>query len=304
MDNSTDQNQKEGHQFKLDDFEGPLDLLLFLIKRSEVNIYDIPIAQITEQYLRFLEYSTRVDLDSITEFYLMASTLLYIKSRMLLPVDIDLDEELGDPRQELVEKLIEYQKYKKLTELMQEKQEESEWAVERVQKQRTLDFLEQESLWEEMDVWDLLQAFSHMMSNLTPARILDLYEEVSINEKATLISELIDKGGSFKFTDLIVRPDSIMDIVCAFLAVLDMVKLRRIRILQNRMFGDIRIEGRDTADALQEYGPEDEAELDGEAAPEGEAVAQHGAGPAAVENTSPDEAAENALNQGGPSSET
>ncbi|MFW6368747.1 MAG: segregation and condensation protein A [Spirochaetota bacterium] len=262
--NESHQTSKEGHQFKLDDFEGPLDLLLFLIKRSEVNIYDIPIAQITEQYLRFLEYSTRVDLDSITEFYVMASTLLYIKSRMLLPVDIDLDEELGDPREELVEKLIEYQKYKKLTELMQEKQEESEWAVERVQKQRTLDFLEQESLWEEMDVWDLLRAFSHMMSNLTPARILDLYEEVSINEKATLISELIDNQGSFKFTDLIVRPDSIMDIVCAFLAVLDMVKLRRIRILQNRMFGDIRIEGRDKADALSDFGLKEETEDEAE----------------------------------------
>lgn len=258
---STESTQTTGQQFKLNDFEGPLDLLLFLIKRSEINIYDIPIAQITEQYLGFLEYSTKVDLENITEFYLLASTLLYIKSRMLLPVDVDLEEELGDPRQELVEKLIEYQKYKKLTELMEEKQEESEWVVERVQKQRTLDFLEQEDLWEELDVWDLLRAFSHMMSNLTPERILDLYEEVSISEKTTLIGELIENKGDFKFTDLIIRPESVMEIVCAFLAVLEMVKMRRIRILQNRMFGDIRISARPTADAAvsPERGPtEDE----------------------------------------------
>ncbi|MFP4643230.1 MAG: segregation and condensation protein A [Spirochaetales bacterium] len=248
MSDSIYEQQFTGQKFKLDDFEGPLDLLLFLIKRSEINIYDIPIAQITDQYIKFLEYSTRVDLDNITDFYLMASTLLYIKSRMLLPVDIDLDEELGDPRQELVEKLIEYQKYKKLTELMQDKQEESEWVVERVQKQRTLEFLDEDGLWEELDVWDLLRAFSHMMTNLTPERILDLYEEVSINEKATLISEFIAERDHFQFTELIVRPDSIMDIVCAFLAVLDMVKMRRIRILQNRMFGDIRVQARPRSD--------------------------------------------------------
>ncbi len=244
MSDTIDEQQFTGQKFKLDDFEGPLDLLLFLIKRSEINIYDIPIAQITDQYIQFLEYSTRVDLDNITDFYVMASTLLYIKSRMLLPVDVDLDEELGDPRQELVEKLIEYQKYKKLTELMQDKQEESEWVVERVQKQRTLEFLDDDGLWEELDVWDLLRAFSHMMTNLTPERVLDLYEEVSISEKTTLISEFIAEREHFQFTELIVRPDSVMDIVCSFLAVLDMVKMRRIRILQNRMFGDIRIQAR------------------------------------------------------------
>ena len=87
----------EKQQFKLDRFEGPLDLLLFLIRKSEVNIYDIPIASITEQYLAWLQYATRVDLENITEFYLLAATLLYIKSRMLLPVELSLDRRSRTP---------------------------------------------------------------------------------------------------------------------------------------------------------------------------------------------------------------
>ncbi len=114
----------EKQHFHLGDFEGPLDLLLFLIRKSEINIYDIPIASITEQYLSYLSYATRVDLDMMTEFYLMASTLLYIKSKMLLPIELDMEDEIDDPRRELVEKLIEYQKFKKLSELMAEKEGE------------------------------------------------------------------------------------------------------------------------------------------------------------------------------------
>ena len=132
------------YQFRLEDFEGPLDLLLFLIKKNEVNIYDIPISQITEQYLSFIKYNTRIDLESVTDFFLMAATLLYIKSRMLLPVEIDLDEELEDPRAELVDRLIEYQKYKKLSELMSEKERESEWLIERRKMQAPLPFRSEE----------------------------------------------------------------------------------------------------------------------------------------------------------------
>jgi len=98
---------QKGHQFLLDDFEGPLDLLLFLIKKNEVSIYDIPIASITVQFLEFIKNSESVELEELTEFYSLAATLLYIKSRMLLPVEIDLSDEIDDPRQDLVEKLIE-----------------------------------------------------------------------------------------------------------------------------------------------------------------------------------------------------
>jgi segregation and condensation protein A len=231
----------QGRLFRLKDFEGPLDLLLFLIKKNEVSVYDIPIASITEQYLGFLDGAEGCDLDDLTEFYLMAATLIYIKSRMLLPVDPELDEDMEDPRQELIEKLIEYQKFKRLSELMERKEMEVEWSVERKKIQRPLPFAEEKDLWAEIDVWDLLRSFSSLVTNLSSERIMDLYEEVSINEKTTLIHEFLEARGSFSFTDLITRPHSTMDIVCAFLALLEAVKYHVISIFQHKLFGDIEI---------------------------------------------------------------
>jgi segregation and condensation protein A len=226
--------------FKLNEFEGPLDLLLFLIRKNEINIYDIPVARITEQYLEYLRRSNVLDLEEASGFQIMAATLLYIKSRTLLPVEMEKDDDQADPRQELVERLIEYQKFKKLSELMEEKERETEWIIERRNLQRTLPFAE-ENLWEKMDIWNLLKTFSTLMSNLPEERIIDLYEEVSINEKITLLSELLETRGECSFTDLIVRRGSVMDRVCAFLAILEAVKTRMITVFQNRMFGDILI---------------------------------------------------------------
>ncbi len=238
--------------FKVNDFEGPLDVLLFLIKKSEINIYDIPISQITEQYIKFIEYAVSVNLDNLTEFYVMASTLLYIKSRMLLPVEIDVDEELEDPRKELVERLIEYQKFKKISDLMAEKEAESEWRIERTRKQRTLPFPQDDSLWEQVDVWDLFQTFSNIITSLSSERILDLYEEVSINEKISLMYEYFEAREEFLFSELLVRENSILDVVCAFLAVLESVKQKRITILQNKLFGDILIKKREEPEVQEE----------------------------------------------------
>lgn len=225
-------------KFKLGKFEGPLDLLLFLIKKAEVNIYDIPISRITEQYLEYLDYATKIDLENITEFYIMATTLLYIKSRMLLPIETNLDEEIEDPRQELVESLIEYQKFKKLTSKISDK--ETEWLIERKKSQKILPFPEND-FWEQAQIWDLLKLFADMVSSLTSERIVDLYEEVTVNEKITLIMELIDTHGEFLFTDLIIKGRSVSEIICAFLAVLELAKLRQIIVFQNKLFGDIRI---------------------------------------------------------------
>ncbi|HON13254.1 MAG TPA: segregation/condensation protein A [Treponema sp.] len=233
-------NQNTAYQFRLQQFEGPLDLLLFLIKKNEVNIYDIPVAEITEQYLEYLTYATELDLENLTEFHLMAANLLYIKSRMLLPVEIEADDDIEDPRQELVDKLIEYQKFKKLSELMEEKEREAEWVIERKKLQRALPFADEE-LWEKVDVWDLLKTFSSLMTNLTSERIIDLFEEVTVNEKMALMTELLETKGQCNFTDLVVRSGSVMDIVCAFLAILEAVKFRMVSIYQNKMFGDIII---------------------------------------------------------------
>lgn len=233
--------EQETHKFKLGEFEGPLDLLLFLIKKSEINIYDIPIAEIVEQYLNYLEYATRKNLDNLSEFYTMAATLLYIKSRMLLPVEVDIDEEFEDPRKELVERLIEYQKFKKLSEIMSDKEKESEWIIERTNSQRNLPFVNDDELWEEIDIWDLLQTFSAIISNLSNEQVLDVYEEVTLNEKITFMIELLEKKEEILFTELIRNNTSILELVCAFLAILDSAKNRLITVYQNRMFGDIRI---------------------------------------------------------------
>jgi segregation and condensation protein A len=237
-------SQSDRQEFKLESFEGPLDLLLFLIKKAEINIYDIPIATITEQYIQYLNYATKIDLENITDFYLMAATLLYIKSRMLLPVEFDLAEELEDPRAELVDKLIEYQKFKKLSELIEAKEQEAEWSIERKSAQPVLPFPDEE-LWEQVTVWDLLKTFSSILSSFPSERIIDMYEEVSVNEKITLIYELLDSSGEFMFTDLVIKKSSIMEVICSFLAVLELVKSAVILVYQNKLFGDILIKERE-----------------------------------------------------------
>ncbi|MBQ5471854.1 MAG: segregation/condensation protein A [Treponema sp.] len=233
-------------RFAAGEFEGPLDLLWFLIHKSEINIYDIPIAQITEQYLEYLDYAVQTDLGDLSEFYKWAAMLLNMKSKMLLPVEITYDdEEVEDPRQELVDKLIEYQRFKKLSELMEEKEDTSEWNFERSKIQRTLPFDEQENEWEQIDTWELLQQmqklFKSMVSQYSNEKILNMYEEISVNEKITLMNELFEKNNECMFTDLITREGNEMDIICAFMAILEAVKFRMITILQNRLFGDIKI---------------------------------------------------------------
>jgi len=227
-------------KFKLNDFEGPLDLLLYLIRKNEVSIFDFPIAKITEQYLDYLRAAEAIDLEDLTEFQVEAAMLLFIKSRTLLPVEMEDDGEMTDPRQYLVERLIEYQKFKKLTDLMEEKEKEAEWVIERSKLQHNLPFAD-EDMWEKIDVWSLMRTFAALMRSIPSEQILDLYEEVTVNEKITLLSELLENKGECRFTELIIRSSSVMDIVCAFLAILEAVKIRMIIILQHRMFGDILI---------------------------------------------------------------
>jgi len=233
----------KGYSFKINQFEGALDLLLFLIKKNEINIYDIPIAQITEQYLEYLSFADQFDLEEVSEFHAMAATLLLIKSRMLLPVKINEFDDEEDPRQELVEKLIEYQKFKKLSELMEEKELEAEWVIERKRLERALPF-EDDDLWVKADIWALLKTFSGLINGLSGdgmEHIFTLHEEISINEKTALLSEILEQKGECRFSDLVIRHGSALDIICAFLALLDAVKLRMAMVIQHKMFGDIFI---------------------------------------------------------------
>lgn len=237
----------EQKKFVAGSFEGPLDLLWSLIRENKINIYDIPIAEITEQFQNYLDYAVEVDLQDLTEFYLWAAKLVCIKSRMLLPVEVsyDDDESMEDPRQELVEQLIEYQRFKKLSALMEEQEEQSEWSFERKKIERILPFEEDASQWEKMDTWGLLQDMQKIFRNLTnlnpDERILTPPEDITPNEKIALMNELLEKKGECMFTELITRRGNELDVVCAFMAILEAVKLKMADIYQNRMFGDIKI---------------------------------------------------------------
>ncbi len=246
IENEEESSVKEKRHYTVGEFDGPLDLLWTLIRDNKFNIYDIPIAEITEQFLEYLDYAASVDLGDLSDFYKWAARLIYIKSRMMLPVEVKIDDDLDfdDPREELVEHLIEYQKFKKLSDLIEEKQDENEWNFERTKIQRVLPF-EDENLWEKVDTWDLLEQmqkiFKTLMSQYTDQKILDVYEEISVNEKITLMNELLEKKNECFFTDLLVRKGNILDVVCAFMAILEAVKFKMASIYQNRMFGDIKI---------------------------------------------------------------
>ena len=229
---------EQGRNIKLSEFEGPLGLLLYMIRKNEVNIYDIPIAQITEQYIDYLRNAETMDLDDITEFHAMAASLLYIKSRTLLPVEMN-DDYHEDPRADLVERLIEYQKFKKLSEMMEEKEKENDCIIERKRLQHNLPFSDND-MWEKVDIWDLVKTFSNLTLNISTENIINLFEEVTVNEKTTLLAEFLENKGECLFTELVTKPGA-MDVVCAFLAVLEAGKMRMIVLLQNRMFGDILI---------------------------------------------------------------
>lgn len=239
--------QNQVRKFTAGQFEGPLDLLWSLIRENKINIYDIPIAEITDQFLDYLDYAVETNLQDLSEFYSWAAKLIYIKSRMLLPVEVEFDddESMEDPREELVEQLIEYQRFKKLSELMEEQEEQSEWSFERKKIERFLPFDNDDSQWEKMDTWALLQDMQKIFRNLTnlnaDERILNMNEDISPNEKITLMNELLDRNGECMFTDLITRKGNELDVICAFMAILEAVKLKMAEIYQNRMFGDIKI---------------------------------------------------------------
>ena len=240
------ENKNSVKSFTAGTFEGPLDLLWSLIRENKINVYDIPIAEITEQFQNYLDYAVELELQDLSEFYLWAARLACIKSRMLLPVQADLsDEDYEDPRQDLVEQLIEYQRFKKLSVLMEEQEEQSEWSFERKKIERMLPFENDESQWQKVDTWALLQDMQKIFRNLTNVnhdeRILNMSEDISPNEKITLMNELLDKNGECMFTDLITRHGNELDVICAFIAILEAVKFRMAEIWQNKMFGDIKI---------------------------------------------------------------
>ncbi len=248
--------------YSIRQFEGPLDLLLHLVQKAQVNIYDIPVAQITDQFLAYLDIANSLDLDDLTEFYAMAAHLIYLKSKMLLPGDdgLEEDEEFLEMRTELVERLLEYQKFKRYTALLADSNQSGELFIQRKKSQFMLPF-EDQDLWNDINVWDLLKTFSTLLRSITPEQVFNVYEEVTTKQKLAIMAELFETRDEISFIDIVVRKESPMDIICAFLAILEAVKYSMISIHQHALFGDIVIRKRDdfNADVLEdeEYGDEE-----------------------------------------------
>ena len=220
-----------------------MDVLLYLIQKSEVNIYDIPISEITEQYLAYLNKAKNLELGNLTQFYKMAADLLYIKSRMLLPVDLEFDEEYEDPRQELVERLLEYQKFRKYTELLTNTGGGSEMYIMRKDSQFRLPFGDEE-IFVGVSLQDLLATFTKMMTSITPSKVFNVYESVTVNEKIALMHELFETKPYITLEEVIVHLDQMLHIVCAFMAILDACKFHLIALEQAESYGQILIRKR------------------------------------------------------------
>lgn len=226
---------------ELDIFRGPLDLLLFLVRKDELDVFDIPIARVTEQYLAYLKLLQMVDVDVVGDFLVMAATLMEIKSRLLLPHD---EEQIGieaDPRSQLVKQLLEYKRFRDAAERLQELAEEQRLRFSRVPLER---FGSHEDAAHEpirdVELWDLVSAFGRLMRQtlaLVPKSIV--YDETPIEVYMDEILELLAKQPQLEFAHLFHGAPHRGRIVGRFLAVLELVKARKIRAEQEEPFGSI-----------------------------------------------------------------
>lgn len=231
---------ENSHFFKIPTFEGPLELLLHLIQKSQINIYDIPIALITEQFLDYIQDNDSIELDQLSDFYKMAADLIYIKSRMLLPVELDFDEEYDDPRQELVEQLLEYQKFRRYTQLLTDTANREDLFIERKKTEFMIPFEDQE-LFEDITLKRLLTTFNSIISKISPTKVFNVYEEVTVNEKLALMNELFETKEELLIEEIIVFLNKPLHIICTFMAILDACKFDMITIVQKTPYETIFI---------------------------------------------------------------
>jgi segregation and condensation protein A len=245
--NETEQ-QQGALNVKLEIFEGPLDLLLHLIRKNEIDIYDIPIAVITQQYLQHLEMMKSLNLDVVGEFLLMAATLLHIKSKMLLPPSEEEpleegEEESGeDPRAELVRRLLEYQRFKEAAQdLSQEPFLDRDVFARKFFELNLLEGAE-EFLIGEATLFDLLEAMKQVLQGIPPEEFQEIsLDQMNIKEKILQIMDRLWEKESLTFTELFTPATPRQEILLTFLSLLELLRLRMIKIHQSGSFGPIRI---------------------------------------------------------------
>jgi len=227
---------------KLPAFEGPLDLLLHLIRKHEINIYDIPVSLITGQYLEYLDLMKSLNLGIAGEFLVMAATLIHIKSRMLLPLsETDGMEEEEDPRADLVMRLLEYQRFKDAATGLESREQ-----VWREVYYRSPSIGEGEPPDEinlvDLSLFDLLEALRGVMQRAPEKRGLEIVvDELSVQDRMSLVLDRLESEESVTFQSLFEQDTTRLEMVVTFLALLELIRLKRVHVMQSELFGVIRV---------------------------------------------------------------
>lgn len=233
---------------RLPAFEGPLDLLLYLIRRNEVDIYDIPIEKVTKQYIEILGSMEKLDLEIAGEFFVMAATLMYIKSRMLLPkrdqgANEDVEDEDIDPRWELVQQLLEYKKFKEASSEIEKLILSTNDLIPRIGPKEALEAVERPlKPVDRIDLWNTFnQVLRRLAERITEGEISA--EQVTVADRMEHVLLQVQHRKSFLFSELFESTTTLTTIVATFLAVLELTRLGKIRIQQDQAFSDIRCKG-------------------------------------------------------------
>ena len=234
----------EEYKVQLEVFEGPLDLLLYLIKKEEVDIYDIPIERITTQYVQYLDLMRMLDLNVAGEFIVMAATLMLLKSRLLLPPEERAaleDEEEDDPRWDLVRQLVEYKKFKDAAIFLETLEEEREGIFGREGESVTLEPRPDVAL-HDVSLFDLLTVFHEALRKVNQEDLKEIFaERFSVADKIEAITTRLRTEERISFAGLFSHMASRHEIVCTFLAVLELIRMRQVRALQEQVFGEIML---------------------------------------------------------------
>ena len=234
------------YQIQLDNFEGPIDLLLYFIRRDELDIYDIPISKITKEFVETLEEWEKMHLHVAGDFIVMASTLMRIKAKLLLPrPELDDDGEIIDPRTELVQQLVEYKRFKNAADIL--KNLSNNQSQKFTRKLEPLMFADEtddeENLILDVTLFDLARFFKSAMDSMPVVSQFELNKEpVKLEEQKKFIFKYFDGDGRLKFSTILDKLETRMEIVVTFLAILDLVRDGSCKLIQQKVFGDLELQ--------------------------------------------------------------
>ena len=229
-------------------FEGPLDLLLYLIKKEEVDIYEVNLTKLATQFIEYVDLMRQFDLEVAGEFLVMASTLMYIKSRELLPVEqqvqVEPEEEGEDPRWELIRQLVEYKKFKDAAAKLQTIEATQEHIFPRVPGKIAFETIAAAPAKPEVGIFDLLNAVNAILKRIADKEsgTREIYEDKwSVSEKIEFVREIITTRGAVKFSELFAQAANRAEVVCTFLALLELIRLKQLACVQPEPFAEIEI---------------------------------------------------------------